>query len=220
MTIIVLLKILITVAPALFAVIRHAPKAIRVLMRWHTNRSRRKAATIVRDMKKVKYYQENPSSIKSETLRDLVGMTGMFIISIPIFWIALSPSTTGWDRIANIGLALEGLVSIILGFCIFNRLTTRLNRARDPHRTLLLEEVRLMRTRLDLTETRIRSAQTPIPNSEADLLRTIAAKLPSWNINSEFQSFSATATSSKSLNREKRKIKRFRTTTRNSSRTQ
>ncbi|MBN3796525.1 hypothetical protein [Burkholderia sp. Ac-20392] len=220
MTSIVLLKILIAVVPGLLSAIRHAPKAIRVLMRWYTNSSRRKAAAIVRDMRKIRYYQINQSAIKSETLKDLIGMTGMFIISIPIFWIALSPSKTGWDRIANMVLGLEGIVVLILGIFIFNRVTTRLNRARDPHRTLLLDEIRLMRTRLDLTEIRIRNTQTPIFKNEADLLRTIVAKLPQWNINSESQSLHATCSTSKPLNSSIRKIKKFRTSTRSSPRTE
>ncbi len=177
-----LLKTLIAVVPAVFGAVRHAPQAIRVLTRWGGNRSRRKAAAISADMKRFKHYQENQSALKSDTLRDLVAMGGLFVAALMILWIASSPSRTGWDRIATLGLVLEGVVAIALGIYLFDKVTTRLNRAREPHRTRLLQEIRLMKTRLDLAEARIRNAKTPILESEAELLRITSAKLPSWRI--------------------------------------
>ncbi|WP_124841370.1 hypothetical protein [Burkholderia cepacia] len=180
-----LLKTLVAIVPAAFGAVRHAPKAIRVLTRWGANRSRRKAAAISVEMKRFKHYQENQSALRSDTLRDLMAMGGLFFAAIMIFWIASSPSTTGWDHIATLGLVLEGAVAIGMGICLFDRVTTRLNQTREPHRTRLLQEIRLMRTRLDLAEARIRNAQTPILESETELLRIISAKLPSWRIISE-----------------------------------
>jgi hypothetical protein len=173
--------LLATVAPA-GALIVNGPKLITTAKRWTKGRPRKKETAILLEMRRFAVYEESPVALKAATLREVVFAAGMFVACILCGAMAVAPSSGSSDHVVAIALALEALAMLAISMYSLDRVTTRLNRAHDPQRTRLRQEIRLIRALLDRVESDIASRKGPLLRDEADSLRIISSKLPAWSL--------------------------------------
>lgn len=171
--------------PFVVGAIKTLPMAIRFFKRWKNNRHRRCEAAVVLTMKKFREYEENNLALKANTLQDLL-ISGVFFFGfISAIAFAAQPSKNVADMWGTLFLALEGLIMMGMSIYWFSRVGTRLAQARHPERTKLLNEIRLMKARLNRLEKDIIERGDPILCEEAQVLRVMNRKLPSWKFDAQ-----------------------------------
>ncbi|MBF3684330.1 hypothetical protein [Burkholderia pseudomallei] len=175
-----IIKTSLAIAAAVVGIVGKGPDALKTIRRWKSDRHRAKVASIMRKMKVLKSYQENPVILVAEGKKDML-MCGMLFLGFMLTAVvAVFPSKNGWDATASLMLAGESLSMLAGAIYLFERHASRLNGARNPHRTMILHEINIMRLRLDRAEFDIRRRTDPILESDLHALRSLDAKLPGW----------------------------------------
>ncbi|VWD01270.1 hypothetical protein BLA39750_02582 [Burkholderia lata] len=175
-----LIKTILAFIPPVVGLIAKGPDIVKAIRRWKSNRHRKREAAVYREMKVLKSYQENPVILVAVGNRELL-MCGLLLVGFMLAAIvAASPSRSGWDLTASLMLAFESLCMLSGAVYLFNGVASRLNSARNPHRSMVLYEIKIMKIRLDRAEAEIRKRTDPLLESDLQALRSLGAKLPGW----------------------------------------
>lgn len=169
------------VAIPIIGIAAKGPSTLKAIRRRNSNRRRAREAAIFREIKALKSYQENPLILVAEGKSDML-MCVLFIVGFLLVAVAaILPSKAGWNVTESLMLAVESLCMLAAGIYLFDRNASRLNKARNPHRTMVLHEIKIMRLRLDRAEADIRKRTDPILERDLQALRSLGTKLPIWN---------------------------------------
>lgn len=146
----------------IFGVTKIFPTMLKFLKKREFNRYRNVKEKFLKHQSRTLQYLENSSSLVADTLRDIIfAAISVFGGAVAMVGaLTIGPHASPLDKAANVVVFLESIALFSGCVWMLARLIERLNRVSKPAKYKILDEIELMKIRLDQTRSEVIKRKT------------------------------------------------------------